>query len=317
MIQVETLRPIFFRFCSAVVLSSQRMKIAFVGASGYGNVGDDTYPLVFAQQLPEHEPVFYNSDLPERLPEDVGMIVIGGGGVLHNVGSETEAAESPHLRCMKFYMDAAIERGIPWGFISCGFQFQVHREAAYAEALRPWVSYLQRASFITLRSPECVRIAGEISGRTDACFFPDAAYLYHPEVEPGRGSVIIVPAGLVNPRNVLINHYMSQFSASDTPVSWLSMGAEVDDGWMLEEAAQRFPKSTIIARASPEIAFGHIACARLVITGRYHGMVFARTSRVPFITPLDVPYKMRVEDFAAERSAASGHMDVLRRFIGA
>ena len=30
------------------------MKIAFVGASGYGNVGDDTYPLVFREHLPDH-----------------------------------------------------------------------------------------------------------------------------------------------------------------------------------------------------------------------------------------------------------------------
>jgi polysaccharide pyruvyl transferase WcaK-like protein len=294
------------------------MKIAFVGASGYGNVGDDTYPLVFAQQLPEHELVFYNSDLPASLPNDLGMIVIGGGGVLHNVGAEPEDAVSPHLRCMKFYMDAAIERGIPWGFLSCGFQFQVHRDAAYASSLKPWVPYLQQASFITLRSRECVRIAGEISGRADAVFLPDAAYLYHPAVEANPqapGAVTIVPAGLVNPRNVLITHYLRQFAASDVPVTWLSMGAQVDDGWMLEEAAQRFPEAKIIACTNPETAFRQIAAARFVITGRYHGMVFARTSGVPFITPVDVPYKMRHEDYAAPVAGAVGHLEVLRRFI--
>jgi hypothetical protein len=294
------------------------MKIAFVGAAGYGNVGDDTYPLVFAQQLPEHEVLSYNSDLPGSLPEDLGMVVIGGGGVLHNVGAETAEGDSPHFRCMQFYMNAAIERGIPWGFLSCGFQFQVQRDAEYEQALRPWVPYLQQASFITLRSRECVRIACEISGRADALFFPDAAYLYHPgglsEQRLAEG-VTLVPAGLVNPRNALINQYLRQFAASGTPVSWLRMGALVDDGWMLEEAAQRFPESKIIGQASPEAAYRCIASSQFVITGRYHGMIFARTSRVPFITPVEVPYKLRNEDYTPSAASAAGHFEVLRRFI--
>ena len=295
------------------------MKIAFVGASGYGNVGDDTYPLVFEQELPDHEVLSYNSDLPGSLPEDLGMVVIGGGGVLHNVGAETEGGDSPHFRCMQFYMNAAMQRGIPWGFLSCGFQFQVHRDAEYAQALRPWVPYLQQASFITLRSPECVRIACEISGRADALFFPDAAYLYHPaglSQQRLAEGVTLVPAGLVNPRNALINHYLRQFAASGTPVSWLRMGALVDDGWMLEEAAQRFPETKIIDDTDPEAVFRCIASSRFVITGRYHGMIFARTSRVPFITPVEVPYKLRHEDYTAPAASAAGHFEVLRRFIG-
>ena len=294
------------------------MKIAFVGASGYGNVGDDTYPLVFAQQLPEHELVFFNSDLPASQPDDLGLLVIGGGGVLHNVGAEPEDAESPHFRCMKFYLDAAIARGIPWGFLSCGFQFQDHRDAAYAQSLKPWVPYLQQAHFITLRSPACVRIAHEISGNNTAVCFPDAAYLYHPPVEPMNEppqAVTLVPAGLVNPRNALINLYMQQFAATRTPVTWLSMGAPVDDDWMLEEAAQRFPQSQIIANPGPQAAFQHIASSRFIITGRYHGMVFARTSGVPFITPADVPHKLRSEDFTADIAAATGHINVLKKII--
>ncbi len=90
-------------------------------------------------------------------------------------------------------------------------------------------------------------------------------------------------------------------------------GAQVDDGWMLEEVVQQFPTSTIIATADPETAFRHIAGARIVITGRYHGMIFARTNRVPFITPVDVPYKLRHEDYSAPVTSAAGHFDVLKR----
>ncbi len=292
------------------------MKIAFVGASGYGNVGDDTYPLVFARQLPENELVIYNSDLPAAFPDDLALLVLGGGGILYNNPKDGPAdAESPHFRAMKFYMDAAIARGIPWGILSCGFQFQINREVEYAVALRPWAPYLKQAAFITLRSPNCVRIAKEMSGRDDAQFFPDAAYLYQPKVEADQQAVTLVPAGLVNARNTLINHYMRQFAASGTPTRWLGMGAPVDDDTLLAEVSERFPQSQIVARPGPQAAFETIARSRFVLTGRYHGMIFARVSRVPFITPVDSPYKIRMEDLDADISSAIGHFEVLRRFL--
>ncbi|MGV3662829.1 MAG: polysaccharide pyruvyl transferase family protein [Prosthecobacter sp.] len=296
------------------------MKIAFVGASGYGNVGDDTYPLVFAQQLPGHELVIYNSDLPAHLPEDLGLLVLGGGGILYNNPKEgPEDAESPHFRCMKFYMDAAIARGIPWGMLSCGFQFRSKREDAYAIALRPWVPYLRQAHFITVRSPNCQRIARELGGREDVSFFPDAAYLYDAQVQAQAGTasptvVTLVPAGMINPINVLVQHYMRQFAASGVPTAWLSMGAPVDDNHHLEEAARCFPESEIIARPGPQEAFRRIAGSRFVLTGRYHGMVFARASGVPFITAQHTPYKITQEDYSPPISMAAGHFEVLRQF---
>lgn len=295
------------------------MKIAFVGASGYGNVGDDTYPLVFAQQLPEHEVVIYNSDLPASLPEDIDMLVMGGGGIVYNNPREgAEAMESPHFRCMKFYMDAAIQRRIPWGFLSCGLQFQSKREGEYAAALQPWVTYLQQAHFITLRSPRCVCLVQEISGRDDVVFAPDAAYLYQPEVGTSvesMRSVTLVPAGFINARNALMNQYLRQFAASGMSVTWLGMGAPVDDRALLTEAGELFPQAQIIASPGPQVAFEAIARSHFVITGRYHGMVFGRVSRVPFITPMDVPYKIRMEKLDEPISAATTHFEVLRRFM--
>ncbi len=295
------------------------MKIAFVGASGYGNVGDDTYPLVFAQQLPEHELIIYNSDLPCSLPEDLDMLVLGGGGIVYNHGKAGAVEmESPHFRCMKFYMDAAIQRGIPWGFLSCGFQFQINCEAAYAAALQPWVPYLQQAHFVTLRSPRCVGIAQELSGRGDVFFAPDAAYLYQPDIGTSVAamrSITLVPAGLVNARNALTNHYLRQFAASGVPVTWLGMGAPVDDHSLLAEAAELFPQAQIIAAPGPRVAFETIARSRFVITGRYHGMIYARVSQVPFITPVEAAYKIHMEKLDENISAASTHFDVLRRFI--
>lgn len=295
------------------------MKIAFVGASGYGNVGDDTYPLVFAERLPGHELVIYNSDLPKSLPKDLDLLVLGGGGIVYNNPKEEAGdTESPHFRCMKFYMDAAIQRGLPWGILSCGFQFQIHREADYASALKPWVPYLKQAAFITLRSSYCVRIAREISGREDVHFFPDAAYLFRPDAAPDDDTthgVTMIPAGFVNPKNALMNHYLRLFAASETPVTWLGMGAPVDDDRHLTEVAERFPGHRIIAAPGPSLAWQTIARSRLVITGRYHGLVFSRSCRVPFITTVEAPYKIRMEDLEADIRRAEGHFDVLSRFL--
>jgi hypothetical protein len=306
-------------FRSGPVVGCWRMKIAFVGASGYGNVGDDTYPLVFAQQLPEHELVIYNSDLPKSLPEDLDMLVMGGGGIVYNHGEKSaEATESPHFRCMKFYMDEAIRRRIPWGFLSCGFQFQFNGEESDVSRLQPWAPYLRQAHFITLRSPRCVRIAQELSGREDVVFAPDAAYLYRHETATSvddMRSITLVPAGLVNARNALINHYLRQFAASGMSVTWLGMGAPADNDKLLAEAAESFPQAQIIATPGPKVAFETIARSRFVITGRYHGMVFARTSHVPFITPVDAPYKIRMENLDECISSAETHFEVLRRYI--
>jgi hypothetical protein len=44
-------------------------------------------------------------------------------------------------------------------------------------------------------------------------------------------------------------------------------------------------------------------------------MIFARIHRVPFMTPVDSPYKIRMEDLNADIADAAGHFDVLRRFL--
>ena len=126
---------------------------------------------------------------------------------------------------------------------------------------------------------------------------------------------MLTNAGLVNPKNALINHYHRLFDSIRQPVTWLSMGAQVDDGWMLDEVALRFPRAQIIAGPGPAEAVKQIAASRLVITGRYHGMVFARTSGVPFLTPIDNPHKIRSEDLSLDMSSAIGHIETLRRFM--
>ncbi len=291
------------------------MKIAFVGASGYGNVGDNSYPLVFQQQLPGHDLIFYNSDLPTELPADVKLVVLGGGGILYNSRMERETDESMHFKYMKFYMDWAIAHGIPLGVLSCGFQFAPGQGPSNIGALTPWIPYLKRALFLTLRSPTCASVAAELTGRMDCHFFPDAAYLLQPSGEQpptGRKSLIIVPAGAVNARDPFIKHFIRLFDTRHYDHVWLSMGAAVDDAPLLADTQRAYPHVKVIEQPTPQEAVEWIARANFVMTGRYHGLIFARNSSVPYYVPQDSPYKILSEDLSANPAKAAGHFEVLR-----
>jgi hypothetical protein len=251
------------------------MKIAFVGASGYGNVGDDTYPVVFSRHLQEHELLFLNSDLPKEMPAGIDLLVFGGGGILYNNPSgEDESAPSPHFCQMRHYLKWAIASGVPFGFSSCGFQFRPEKESRFREALKPWVPFFEQARFITLRSPNCVRIMRELVGRDDAKFYPDAAYLMPDLVETGPGTdntLTVAVAGRVFPAEPLCKRFFDFFASMNYPTVWLGMGARVDDEHHLTFARKRFPECKVIDSPTPEEAFRQIARSKLVITGRYHG----------------------------------------------
>ncbi|WP_009966016.1 polysaccharide pyruvyl transferase family protein [Verrucomicrobium spinosum] len=292
------------------------MKIAFVGASGYGNVGDDTYPLVFQEQFRGAELLFFNSDLPAEMPSDLDLVVLGGGGIIYNSATHDESP-SPHFRCMQFYMDHAIASGTPWGFLSCGLQLRARRDEYFRTDLAPWVPYLQQADFITVRSPECVQKIQDITGRKDGVsFFPDAAYLYrtHAPAPPagGRPMLTVVPAGVINPHNQHNQHMVRLARSLDYEVVWMSMGAPVDDGTHLDNAQLLDPTVRIIRRPGPAAAYAQIGASRLVFTGRYHGMIFARAQGIPFYVSEDAPYKIRMEDLQADPADAQGHVETLK-----
>ncbi|MEI9896730.1 MAG: polysaccharide pyruvyl transferase family protein [Chthoniobacter sp.] len=294
------------------------MKIAFVGAFGYGNAGDDTYPEVFRDCLPRHHLIFYNSDLPVSLPRDLDLLVMGGGGILHNTARKDHGDHSLHVKRMSFYMDWAINQDIPWGFLSCGFQFSPNGEAQYKETLRPWIPYLQKADFITLRSPRCAQIAYQLTGRTDIRFVPDVAYLYSPVELPVQNRakrLTIIPAGAVNPGDKFMQHFIRLFRSMDYEIVWLGMGSPSDDEPHLQDARRFYPQAEIRRAQNPREAFEFLAHSRMVFSGRYHGMVFARRSGVPFFVPEQAPFKLVNENYEAPMETASEHIAVVKSFL--
>lgn len=293
------------------------MKLAFIGASGYGNTGDDTYPLVLREQLAEHELIFHNSDLPAELPSDLDAVILGGGGLVYNSGMTPVSAESHHFQCMRYYMQWAKERGIPWGFLSCGVQLRHEHEPKVAEVLEPWIPWLREARFITLRSKACVDVVTKITGRSDVHLFPDLAYLFRPPSPKATGQRIItfVIGGFINPREPFCKHLIKQFRSVEARIVWLSMGAEVDDGRSIADIRRAYASDGLIANPTPQEAWQQIASSHFVFSGRYHGMVFARVANVPFFLPQDGPWKLRHEDFKSDIREAAGHIRLLRETL--
>lgn len=290
------------------------MKLAFIGASGYGNTGDDTYPLVLREHLAEHELIFHNSDLPADLPGDLDAVVLGGGGLIYNSGTTVPSEESHHFQCMKFYMEWAKRRGIPWGFLSCGVQLRREHESMVHEVLAPWIPWLLEARFISLRSPACVEVVAKVAPRSDIHFFPDLAYLFRaPAPAPsGKKIITLVIGGAINPRDSFCKHLIRHFEAVDARIVWLSMGAEVDDGPSMADVRRRYPGHVLIPSPTPAEAWQQIAASHFVASGRYHGLVFARSSGVPYCVPEQGPWKIRREDLHADMREASGHLHLLR-----
>jgi exopolysaccharide biosynthesis predicted pyruvyltransferase EpsI len=289
------------------------MKIAFIGASGYGNIGDDTYPLVFRAHFSEHELIFYNSDLPESLPEDLNLLVLGGGGLIYGPSSRVA-----HFRYMQFYMDFARERGIPWGFIGCGLQLRRDGDGYDIGAIDCWIEYLRNAHFLTVRSAKCVEIIRELTGGDMAVFFPDLAYLLDPissRRQPQHKRVTLVPCGSVHTNDESICQLIEPFLSVGYELTILRMGAACDDQIHLDRAAETHPQATLIVPDSPATALETIASSSFVITGRYHGMVFSRIAGIPFHVRMRASYKVLEENLHSSIQDAVGHINALKSVI--
>ena len=73
------------------------MKILFVNAMGYGNIGDDTYPIIFKRYFEfDHDLYFMNSDV-KPIPKDLDLIVFGGGGLISGIAIIAKSI-NPNIR---------------------------------------------------------------------------------------------------------------------------------------------------------------------------------------------------------------------------
>lgn len=276
------------------------MKVAFIGASGYGNVGDDTYPLLWRRYFPQLEAQFYNSDLPDGgLDEDTALVVFAGGGLMwHREGDA-------HLEYMSYYITEAQRIGIPFGFISCDFQFRRDpgdlKKFMSDQTIEAWLPQLRLAKFIQLRSRESVSLLANHD--VEASYAPDLAYLFRPsDALKNQDLITVIPAAqvILSNKSIVKEIQSTQEQHPNSPLLFINMGGPVTDA-EVKEFGSKFSADIILSDdMDPTRALDIIGRSQLVLTGRYHGMVFARNCGTPYRTYPNSQYKISAEPAAED-----------------
>lgn len=157
-----------------------KKNIMIVGASGYGNVGDDAYKYLLAKHLNEYE-LWFDSPYPDTSYADkMDMLIVGGGGLIYD-------DESGHFQYMKQYMEAMADK--PMAFISVGVQCRMelywtftddNRIEKVKDTLVRWKPYIDRAVFVGVRSLFDNEVLTALSDNPNINYYPDVCYSIEP-----------------------------------------------------------------------------------------------------------------------------------------
>jgi glycosyltransferase involved in cell wall biosynthesis len=272
-------------------------QIIFVGCSGYGNIGDDTYPIVLRKHLKEYNLIFKNSNPPRTLPHNCGLLVIGPGGVLYQNNN------TAHFDYMKEYMEYAIKRDIPLVFLSCGVQ---------KEDLDPWKKYFDYAKLITVRSQKDLEYIKKYTDNKNIHYYPDLCYLFdeYKEVKglPKKYTVFIPISA--NPSKETEEAILS--TPKDQRIL-LRMGAIEETLNIFNKYKEKF--GTInITNVNPAKVNYIIKNAQKIFTGRYHGMVFSRINGKKY-TVNGSSLKILNEDKNNKTSDAINHIKEFKKIL--
>ena len=300
-------------------------RVIIVGASGYGNVGDDSYAFLYRTELSHYDVLIYNSDLPEELPPH-DLLVIGGGGLLHT--------QPGHFEKMTWYLNNARQKGIPTGFSSVGFQYDPKTLGVdwKLQAAECWKPFLEQAKFVTVRSPNDLQRAAELGIR--AQYFPDLCYLMRrhiPKNLPCNHKVLVIVPGagvfrydpnaqsLMGLQESCTQRYVRGWLDAGGRLEVVRMGAPNDTVIHLKRLRHLYKGVPVYDEGNPKECLRRIAGAGQVISGRYHGMIFARCAGVPCYTVPLAPYKIVSEPPADTPDnmmrGAAHHLEVLRNYL--
>lgn len=273
------------------------MRVLFVGASGFGNLGDDAYRLATARLADPSYELRFDSPYPdERAVDWADALVMGGGGLVY-------CNDTAHWEYCEMYLQRAAHRKIPIAFCSVGVQLvgnptTPQRCLDEASQIAPWVPWLLRAESVTVRS------------RIDAAVMNAAAYLqgqtFMPGVHPDLCYTLARPVGrlrligdkasvavptkqsLAKWRGSYCDHY-EKAQLEGRPYYIVRMSAD-DTEAVLELEAElqvRRGREVLMHLSAADLVNCIMPLAQDVITGRYHGMVLARAAGVRKVTSVD------------------------------
>lgn len=295
-------------------------KILFIGASGYGNLGDDCYKHLFAKYLNDQYDIAFDSPYPNlEMVDNCDHLIIGGGGLIYDVPNNL------HFRYMTSYIDRARKKKIPYSFISVGVQIYKHKIDDKKEAMikrgvfeiERWYKYLYHAQAISVRSETCQRIILQLTKRNDIEYFPDLGYLMTPA--PYKRSLGKENVFIITPSNTLDKDFL-QIWENTKKEKRLIVILSLDDlatGADLAHQINEEGNNALKRNLTPSEACQIIQDAKMIFTGRYHGNVFARAvgKRPEEIINFDKRYKSLVEDNEQDLRKAINHISTIKKII--
>jgi len=168
-------------------LNTHRKKVLVVGAGGYGNIGDDIYPLVIRQILgdkfklafaPDTARLSKKGQLLEMNSQEgdfpFDALIIGGGGILKDFSPKG---------AIRYYIERAKDQEKPYFFVSTGIQ--THLKDPSDEDVRGVLgesaSFLQSANLVFVRSNQDAQLLRSVLGHDIAHKLkvsPDLGYSY-------------------------------------------------------------------------------------------------------------------------------------------
>lgn len=297
-----------------------KKRILFAGASGYGNLGDDSYKILFTKYFTEmgYE-VKFDSPYPDLdLVKWADHVVIGGGGLIY-------VNNTAHLEYMTSYLEQAEKLGKSYSFLSCGVQIYKSTGDMSIEKLvemgieqiEPWVKYLKNAKLITVRSEECKQIIdGATEGKANCYYVPDMAYAYvPPKVEKQKGLGILIPtkASLKNPKFEWAWAHLNNTCEKIYVVAMAKDDYDIVRNF--GEIVKMRKQGDYFTDISPREALALVGSAEVVMTGRYHGGIFSRVCGLPEgnIYNVDQRYKSRVENPPQDKNEALRTIELFKQ----
>lgn len=292
--------------------------ILFAGASGYGNIGDDAYRLLFSQYLKDYFNCIFDSPYPNQHLMDLSeIIVIGGGGVIYD-------NNTGHFDYMSKYMEHSVKKKKPLIFSSCGVQLVGFKAGMDKNQilnlaktqLKKWIPYLNRAELITVRSEMDREIINVISSNKNVFYYPDFVYSFfysfanlitsYSLIEPNAYVVIPTKSGSKTPEFAReLNECKKDKSKRIYFVAFSRDDYDVCDR-LASENNSHFSSYTRKYNSVLD-ACSVVHDAYKIITNRYHGFVMAKSCGNQNIKLIDGRYKSVVENKNSDILSSMNH----------
>lgn len=255
---------------------------------------------------------------------DFDILIIGGGGIIKDYGT----TEGCSKNSIAYYIERAISAKKPYFFVSCGLQTSISDPTVEQtkNILGNTLGYLQKASYIWVRSIKDLMLLNQavpdIYHKIDA--LPDLGYLYPKMIDAtvskkNKKYITLLQTGSASVENEYVRDLLSGKPEKDLIV--INMGGSENPtqskdfkeyNLFSQKVKEYFPKAKVFmgdsiskelkdfryakdntreSDISPEKVVEYISKSNLVITGRYHGYVFAKSLGIDVEAPIST-YKI-------------------------